>query len=723
MTELDPTALPASASTAMLEPHANGHATVEEDESTANIDSQQTATVDEVASAEAIVADEPSTSGDAAGLSGLEPALARRPVANKLVSGRYRSAGTGIQVELRVDVDGKRPTKRVSADYYSVSGATTSYFGSMRLDQASISVTPTLVTISGTATYTWAAGAPKVTIAIPRVPGLSPNAAATLRHFTTGGTAGAVYVCGFVSTYFRSVLLEQDYQQGVTPFGSYNTGALPSGGPARNLSMFSAYAEAGIGMVSTGLNNLIANTPANASWSDAELHSAMQANFSKWTDIPQWAFWLMHAYLHDLGPGLYGIMFDQQGKQRQGSAVFYNTIGGTTADKLRLQLYCAVHETGHGFNLLHSWQKSLATPPAPNRIDALSWMAYPWYYPNGPGGANNPAAFWSNFAFQFDDLELVHLRHAFRDNVIMGGNPFATGAGLGRDAGWSDVDEDGSGVRLTLSASRSVPYGVPVSVDVALHGTTEAGRYVPTTLGPRPGTIDVAIGRPGGQAAAFEPLVHHCRGEEQLALLRAGDEPIRDSAFVHYGHEGFVFDQPGRYTLRARYVLDGSTVLSNVVSILVQAPVSAADVEVAELVFGDEQGTLMSILGSDDPRLQNGNDALREIIERHPEHPVAAVAKIVIGTNAAREFKQIGPDGAVVVRRANPDEAKALLGDVLDLAAVSKKAAAAADPAAAVDAAVTAIDAAGTKAEIPASVDAFIRSRIREIAIEVPELS
>jgi outer membrane receptor protein involved in Fe transport len=77
----------------------------------------------------------------------------------------------------------------------------------------------------------------------------------------------------------------------------------------------------------------------------------------------------------------------------------------------------------------------------------------------------------------------------------------------------------------------------------------------------------------------------------------------------------------------------------------------------------------------------------------------------------------------VVVRRANPDEAKALLGDVLDLAAVSKKAAAAADPAAAVDAAVTAIDAAGTKAEIPASVDAFIRSRIREIAIEVPELS
>ena len=645
-------------------------------------------------------------------------------MATKPVSGRYRSAGTGFQVELRVDVDGVRPTKRASADYYSVNGATTSYFGSMRLDQASISVTPTLVTISGTATYTWAAGAPKVTITVPRVPVAAANAAATLRHFTPDGGAGAVYVCGFESVQFRSVLFEQDYQEGVTPFASYNTGALPSGGPARTLSIFSAYEEAGVGLVSTGLNNMIANTPANASWSDAELHSAMETNFSKWADIPQWAFWLMHAQIHDLGPGLYGIMFDQQGKHRQGSAVFYNTIGGATPDKQRLQLYTAVHETGHGFNLMHSWQKSLATPPGANRIDVLSWMAYPWYYPNGPGAAgNNPAAFWSNFAFQFDDLELVHLRHAYRDNVIMGGNPFGTGAALGRDAGWSDVDEDASGVRLTLSAPKSVPYGVPVSVDLALHGTTEGGRYVPTTLGPRPGTVDVAIGQPGGQAVVLDPLIRHCRGEEPLALLRAGDEPIRDSAFVHYGRDGFVFDQPGRYKLRARYVLDGSIVLSNVVSILVQPPVSDADVEVAELIFGDEQGTLMSILGSDDPRLQQGNDALLEIIERHPEHPVAAVARIVIGTNAAREFKQIGPDGAVVVRSARPGEARALLGDVFDVAAVSKTAAAAGDPAAAHIAAVAAIDRGGTNADVPGSVDTFIRSRIREIAIEVPELA
>ncbi len=46
--------------------------------------------------------------------------------------------------------------------------------------------------------------------------------------------------------------LEEDRQEGITPFSSYNTGSLPSGGPARNLSVVSAYAEAGIQMLSTG---------------------------------------------------------------------------------------------------------------------------------------------------------------------------------------------------------------------------------------------------------------------------------------------------------------------------------------------------------------------------------------------------------------------------------------------------------------------------------------
>jgi hypothetical protein len=113
------------------------------------------------------------------------------------------------------------------------------------------------------------------------------------------------------------------------------TGSLPSGGPARALSVVNAYAEAGIQMQSTGMSNVLAGSPG-VSWSDPELHAAMQNHFSKWVNLPHWAVWLLHAQLHDLGPTLYRIMFDQQGRQRQGCATFYEGLAGNSATKKRL---------------------------------------------------------------------------------------------------------------------------------------------------------------------------------------------------------------------------------------------------------------------------------------------------------------------------------------------------------------------------------------------------
>ena len=51
-------------------------------------------------------------------------------------------------------------------------------------------------------------------------------------------------------------------------------------------------------------------------------------------------------------------------------------------------------------------------------------MNYPDRFPGGE------EAFWPAFGFEFDDLELAHLRHAFRDDVIMGGSPFLADAAL-----------------------------------------------------------------------------------------------------------------------------------------------------------------------------------------------------------------------------------------------------------------------------------------------------
>jgi len=130
----------------------------------------------------------------------------------------------------------------LSGDFFSVSGATVTYFGSFIVDTPAVTTTPTTITARGSGRFTFAAGAPVVQVTIPRRPILQPAAPATLRFFTTGGSPGATYICAFESAYFRTVQLETDrVSDVVTPvFAGYNTGSLPSGGAGRALSVVSA---------------------------------------------------------------------------------------------------------------------------------------------------------------------------------------------------------------------------------------------------------------------------------------------------------------------------------------------------------------------------------------------------------------------------------------------------------------------------------------------------
>lgn len=586
------------------------------------------------------------------------------PILKNPVSGRYRSQGAGYQLELRVDVDGKRPMNSVSGDYYQVSGSTTTYFGSFIINPISVTVTSSTVTIQGQGKFTWSTSYTVIKVTIPRTIIFVARAPATVQWYNTSGSPGATYICPFVSTYFRTVQYEMDkVSDVVTPvFSSYNTGALPSGGPARVLSVPAAYAEAGIEMQTAGIWDVvpISEAGADVKWSDAELHAAMVKHFSLWADVPQWKVWQLVAQLHELGPGLYGIMFDQQGKQRQGCAVFHTGIGGTTPDKLRLQLYTYVHELGHCFNLLHSWQKSYAQPPTPNRPDAKSWMNYPWNYPGGD------TAFWSAFPFQFDDLELVHLRHAFRNNIIMGGNNFAVGSALTDPEAFSRPIVDNSGLKLELRARNWFSLGEPVVVEIKLSTTDLRGVKVHSHLHPNIGFVQIGIQNPSGHVEVYEPLIEHCMVPE-LTTLNTDQPSIYNSAFISYGKGGLYFDKTGTYKLRALYYsLDGSLVTSDTLNIRVRTPHSSTDEEVAELFLDDEQGTLLYLLGSDSEFLKNGNAAFDTVLNDYGDHPLAVYANLVKGSNAGRAFKSITPDKKITVRPPMYKEAIAQLSEVVD---------------------------------------------------------
>jgi hypothetical protein len=198
-----------------------------------------------VGSSDPTQAGEGETSSAKAGALPAQPVVPRPPIvtlAKRPVSGRYRGTLGAFQLELRVDVDRTRPLKRASADFYQVSGGTTTYYGSFVVNSPTVTVTDTAVTVKGLGSFTFSAGAPVVQITIPRRTIMQPQAPATLQFFTAGGSPGATYTCAFESIYFRTVRIETDRVSDVTTpvFSSYNTGSLPSGGPARNLSVVGA---------------------------------------------------------------------------------------------------------------------------------------------------------------------------------------------------------------------------------------------------------------------------------------------------------------------------------------------------------------------------------------------------------------------------------------------------------------------------------------------------
>ena len=580
------------------------------------------------------------------------------PVIRRAVSGRYRGRLGGFELELRVDVDRVRPMRKVSGDFYTTSGGTTTYFGSFIVDNPVITTTTTQVTCRGLGRFTFTAGAPVVQVTIPRRSLFQPPAPAQVQFFTQSGSPGATYSCAFEAAYFRTVQLETDSVSDITPpvFGTYNTGALPSGGPARNLSVPSAFTEAGIEMRPTTGTNVINVAEAGASWSNAELHASMERHFTPFRNVPQWAVWLLVAQNHDIGAGLLGIMFDQLGSQRQGCAVFHRSLGGTSPQQVRVQLQTYVHELGHCFNLLHSWQKSLANPPGADRPNSLSWMNYPWRYPLG-----GESAFWANFPFQFDDGELIHLRHAFRNNIVIGGNPFTVGSGSINPEIMADPIADESGLEFNISTENpTFALGEPVVLKLALATRDLRGTTVHGYLHPNFQMTTIVIAKPNGQVVAYEPWIDHLVGPAEQRLTQG--ERIDDSAYIGFGKGGLYFEQPGLYQIRAIYhALDGSRVFSNVLNLRVRYPLNVQDERLAELLIGSEQGGQFYLLGSDSISLRRGAAALDQVLEEYEQVPVANYVRLIKGVNLARNFKTIDERG-LQVRSADIAAAAELIG-------------------------------------------------------------
>jgi hypothetical protein len=613
------------------------------------------------------------------------------------VSGRYQGigtcAGSAYKLDMRVDIDplgSNSPVmNRISGDIWQVYQRTRpgwpprfmhTYLRSWIIDAPKVSWSRCSVGITGTLRF-WKGGQKltKVEIVIPWSNGaIGP---AEVSFLGSGGIAPR-YTCRRYSDTFRDMVLEIDVCQSVNQaplVPSYDThwhNTRPTDLPRRVLTIESAYREAGVNVSIRPDHTEIDDSASEfTSWSPAELHDAMETHFSQYSGRwPNWQMWGLMAGRFD-NAGVGGIMFDAaamyggagKAPERQGFAVFRNhqwfnnlVDGAPTTQAqawaMRHFLYTWVHEAGHAFNFLHSWNKS--------RPDSLSWMNYDWRYDQ----RNGTGSYWSDFRFCFDDEELLHLRHGDRSAVIMGGDPWASGGHLEAPPEAMAQAEGDIPLEVRVRSNSYFEMFEPVLIEVRLRNLmSDMPVTIDKRLTPEYGGLTVYIRQPSGRIIQYAPIM--CAlGEAESWILKPqeggveGEDRFSREIFLTYGSDGFYFDTPGEYMIRAVYQGSGDMLIpSNTHRIRIGSPTSREEDRFAQEFFSDAVGLALYLGGSRSPWLEKGREVLQETTERFKGSLAGTKAASFLAQGLARDFFRVSGTDKPKLKLAEKAEPKRAL--------------------------------------------------------------
>ncbi|MCU7861080.1 MAG: hypothetical protein KZQ86_14900 [Candidatus Thiodiazotropha sp. (ex Lucinoma kastoroae)] len=575
------------------------------------------------------------------------------------VSGSYRNvtpAGYGSILELRVDVDKRRPQERLSGDLYThftFCGIPITYYtGSFVVEAVTEAGDSSALVLSGPVIYYADPGnnADTIEVRIPRVGYFASPTAACVSWLSNGNLVQS-YVCPKISEYFRTATLEVDRFQGTVfpPTLDLDIDPSPSGLPS-SVDIRDTFLRSGIDLtvVHDDLLNDADSNDAEDNWSEAELHDLMEARFDRFSNTLQWNLYsVIVPKFGDPGynSGYYGTMFDWGGWQagdtflRQGSAIAEDAIRGrevdslydTSAKKDRLILQTLIHEIGHAFNLPHSWSRSV-NPDSGSE----SFMNYPWGYTDNGGGETN---FWSNFRWEFDDPELIWMRHADRNDVIFGGRDWI-GNNLSADLKPA-FEQLQTPVTLELQGPHVFDVGVPVNLGLKLINSSTQPVHVIDRLQPEEGLLRVIIERPNGDIVAFIPPVRRLMAPPEPFELAPGASTLT-SISLSFGAKGHQFAEPGEYLLRVYYPCFPIGFIATATQrIRIAYPLSRGSEELVHLMTSPEAAKFLYYGGSRrDPAVI---DKLTEATERYADTDPIAVRHIAaaLGRNAARIHKRV----------------------------------------------------------------------------------
>ncbi|MCB1811443.1 MAG: hypothetical protein KDK04_06940 [Candidatus Competibacteraceae bacterium] len=345
-------------------------------------------------------------------------------------------------------------------------------------------------------------------------------------------------------------------------------------------------------------------------------------------------------------------------RARQGAAVFWREMLDFVAldeqwYRDRQFLRTIVHELGHALNLAHAWLVG--------RPDTTSFMMYPQRYPHGSTYGERVRNYWRDFNYLFDPEEVFHFRHGFYHEIIPGGRlEFMqwTPSSVFRDptAGGTRAN-----IALDIKATKDrFRFTEPVTVEVSIKNHSAQEQPI-GRLSPSYGDTKFIIRKPNGAIDEYRPPLLKCEWTKQTLDASSIRKHVTSLAV---GHNGFVFDAPGRYEVTASIPdpSSGVLVIAKPVSIWINYP-TRDDEDVASRVFNRESALFLYLGGGE--HLSSGRDGLADAMERHPEHPFSAHANLVLGLNELAGQKSVVQGQ---VKSSKPKEALPFLKQALQAA-------------------------------------------------------
>ena len=424
-------------------------------------------------------------------------------------------------------------------------------------------------------------------------------------RMSVGGVDTAAVELVWVSSFMRRAVLEID-----TLTGAVAPQPVPNAAGTGTEFFDTVFAQAGwqLTVVQDQTNIPVpAGVTANACWSSANLHALMLTVRNPATNLD--AEWRTHLVVVPATMGCSrGVMYDQIGVPREGSASFSNdgypvsnsANFGTAANQQqrnvpRAFLRSATHEVTHAFNQIHQESETVADnsimTTTPSVADVLG----------GPA-TGAPGVFPDQINLGFNTTVRNHLAHMPDPIVRPGGWPFASWFG-GTSPQASDYNAfDSSEISLDVMVSPSRPaLGQPVLVTWTLANNSSGDLMVPNdvSLEGTFATMEVTDGR--GTTRPVRSFAIIC---DDVALRPLSPGATLTSSYrAFWSTAGFAFERPGRHELAVSVAWSASGVpvyVRGSAAVHVDFPLTDADNAAAALAMHPSVGMWVALDGKAD---------------------------------------------------------------------------------------------------------------------------